>query len=260
MSRDFELLQRLEREGARPPIFPANSGRGLSGEKQNGKFRVVHKRALDAIRPATRLSSAMRAELSRMILRTFLATPSISSVIFTGVEAKQSAKWLAACTADMLAETCHARVCLVDADLDFPAMHQAYSVSNSNGLGMILSGACSIERSAIGIADNLWLIPAGMRNGNQRVDPELARKAFYNIQRECEYLIVSGPECGSYAELAAFGAATGGAVLVLDATTTRRASAQRAKSMLEAAQVKVIGSVMTCRRDPVPEFLSVHMR
>lgn len=260
MSRDYELLQRLERESVRPSIFLENSGRGPSAGRQGKAFGAIQKRALNATRPASRISPVMRAELSRMILRTFLATPAISSVMFTGVEANQNAKWLAACTADLLAETCDARVCLVDADLSSPAMHQAYSVPNHSGLAMLLSGACPIERAAIGISDNLWMIPAGMRTESQSIGAESARRAFYNIQQECEYLIVSGPDCGSYPELAAFGAATGGAILVLDSTTTRRASAQRAKAMLETAQIKVIGSVMTCRRDPVPEFLSVHMR
>lgn len=259
MSRDFELLQRLEREGVRPAIFLENNGRVPSAGRQGKAFGAIQKRALNVTRPASRIAPAMRAELSRMILRTFLATPAISSVMFTGVEANQNAKWLAACTADLLAETCDAHVCLVDADLRSPAMHQAYSVPNHNGLAMLLSGACSIERAAIGIADNLWLIPAGMSE-SQSAGAESVRRAFYNIQQECEYLIVSGPDCGSYPEIAAFGSATGGAILVLDSTSTRRASAQRAKAMLEAAQIKVIGSVMTCRHDPVPEFLSVHMR
>lgn len=260
MSRDFELLQRLEREGVRPSIFIENSGRASSGERRGGAFRVVQKRESAVTRPATWLSSTMRSELNKMILRTCFATPAISSVMFTAVEAKQSAKWLAACTADVLAETCDARVCLVDADLDSPAMHRAYSIPNHHGLGMVLSGACSIERAAIGIADNLWVIPSGARNESRSIGPESARRAFCSIQEECEYLIVSGPEWANCPETAAFGAATEGVILVLDSTTTRRASAQRAKSMLEAAQIKVIGSVMTCRRDPVPEFLSMHMR
>jgi len=258
MSRDFELLQRLEREEVRPSIFLETTGRAPSSGKQSGAFRAV-RRATQPTRPSTRISPVMRAELNRMILRTFLAGPSISSVMFTGVEAKQGAKWLAACTADVLAETCDARVCLVDADLGSPAMHRAYSVPNHNGLRMILSGGCPIERAAIGIADNLWIIPAGIGSEDQSISAETVRRAFYKIQQECEYLIVSGPECGSYQEIAACGAATEGAILVLDSTNTRRASAQRAKSMLEAAQIKIIGSVMTCRRDPIPEFLSAHM-
>jgi len=124
---------------------------------------------------------------------------------------------------------------------------------------MILSGQCPIDRAAIGISDNLWIIPAGVGSEGHSISYEVVRGAFYKIQQECEYLIVSGPECGSYQEIAAFGAATEGAILVLDATNTRRASAQRAKSMLEAAQLKIMGSVMTCRREPIPEFLSAHI-
>jgi Mrp family chromosome partitioning ATPase len=258
MSRDFELLQRLEREEVRPSIFLETTGRAPSSEKQAGAFRTA-RRATQAARPSTRISPIVRAELNRMILRTFLAEPSISSVMFTGVEAKEGAKWLAACTADVLAETCNARVCLVDADLGSPAMHRAYSVPNHNGLRMILSGECPIDRAAIGISDNLWIIPAGVGSEGYSISYEVVRRAFYKIQQECEYLIVSGPECGSYQEIAAFGAATEGAILVLDATNTRRASAQRAKSMLEAAQLKLMGSVMTCRREPIPEFLSAHI-
>jgi len=258
MSRDFELLQRLEREEVRPSIFLETTGRAPSSEKQGGAFRTA-RRATQATRPSTRISPIVRAELNRMILRTFLAEPSISSVMFTGVEAKEGAKWLAACTADVLAETCNARVCLVDADLGSPAIHRAYSVPNRNGLRMILSGECPIERAAIRISNNLWVIPAGVGSEGHGINYEIVRRAFYRIQQECEYLIVSGPECGSYQEIATFGAATEGAILVLDATNTRRASAQRAKSLLEAAQLKIMGSVMTCRREQIPEFLSAHI-
>lgn len=259
MSRDFELLQRLEREEVRPPIFLETGARARPSEKLGGALKTVKKEP-QATRPCTRLSPAIHAELSRMILRTFLATPAISSVMFTGVEAQQSAKWLAACTADVLAETCNARVCLVDADLRSPSMDRAYSVANHNGLGMMLSGECSIEQAAISVAGNLWVIPAGTGSELKNVSAESARKAFYSIQQECEYLIVSGPECGSYQEIAAFGAAIEGVILVLESLSTRRATAQRAKSMLEAMQIKVIGSVMTGRPDPIPEFLSAHMR
>ena len=215
MSRDFELLQRLEREEVRPSVFLETSARAPSGDKQGGAFRMV-KRAAQATRPAIRISPETRAELSRMILRTFLATPAIGSVMFTGVEANQNAQWLAACTADLLAETSDARVCLVDADLSSPAMHRAYSVPNRNGLGVILSANCTIDRAAIGIADNLCVVPAGTRPESPTLSAETVRRAFHKVQQECEYLIVSGPECGSYHEIAAFGAATEGAILVLD--------------------------------------------
>jgi len=85
MSRDFELLQRLEREEVRPSIFLETTGRAPSSEKQGGAFRTA-RRATQATRPSTRISPIVRAELNRMILRTFLAEPSISSVMFTGVE------------------------------------------------------------------------------------------------------------------------------------------------------------------------------
>lgn len=258
MSRDFDLLQRLEQEKCRPSIFVEGAGRAPS-EKQGETFRVVPKEEYDSPRPSTWLSSGMRAELSKLVLRTFLATPAINSIMFTGVNAKQSAKWLAACTADVLASSSRARVCLLDADLDSPSMHAAYSVPNHSGLGEVLSGRCSIDRAAVAVAENLWLIPAGERGEIPTITVERIRQIFYDLQQDCEYLIVSGPEQGNYPEVAAVGAAAGAAILVLDATTTQRASALRAKAILEAAQVRIIGSVMTNQHDLIPDFLSSHI-
>jgi Mrp family chromosome partitioning ATPase len=46
-----------------------------------------------------------------------------------------------------------------------------------------------------------------------------------------------------------------GAVLVLEAHTTRRESARKAKECLEGANVKLLGAVLNKRTYPLPEVL-----
>ena len=44
-----------------------------------------------------------------------------------------------------------------------------------------------------------------------------------------------------------------GVVLVISAQRTRRASARKFKEMLEAAQVRLLGTVLSDREFPIPE-------
>lgn len=252
MSRDFELLQRLEQEWDRP--YSAAEPKLHPADRKSGMIKIDPGRVL-AVRPAGRVPAAARAEVSKVILRTFLSTPPMSVVTFAGVEGRDSGKWVAACTADILAEISQTNVCLLDADIDNPSMHRWFSVANHGGLEAVLAGASSIDGALMAVTENLWLLPAGSKAGDQPFTSEGMRAVISELLQRCDYLVVSAPDYGSYAKLATIATTTEGVVLVLDAATTRRATAQRAKAMLEAAQVKIIGSVLTNRMNPIPDFI-----
>src|ERR1700722_19941683 len=116
MSRDFELLQRVEQERSRS---------SHSTDPFREAFRAVDvEPGIDQEQPETatqlsaHLASSVRNELTKLVLRTFLSTPALKVVMFTGVEAGEGAKWIAACPADVLANAIRGRVCLLDADLE----------------------------------------------------------------------------------------------------------------------------------------------
>jgi Mrp family chromosome partitioning ATPase len=203
---------------------------------------------LDAI-----FDPVVRNEINKLVLRTFLSTPSVKVVMFTGVEAQDSAKWVASCTASILASSTQGRVCLLDADLAFPTAHSSFSIPNENGLAAVLSGALSASRATVRVSDNLWIVPAGAKTTEIPITAAMFQEVIVNLLEQFEYVIISAPDCERFAELGMVGAGTEGAVLVLDALTTRRTAAQDAKAALEMAKIRVLGSVIDNQNSSVPE-------
>jgi Mrp family chromosome partitioning ATPase len=131
-------------------------------------------------------------------------------------------------------------------------------VANHKGLAAVFAGSCSVSGSTIRAAENLWVIPAGTRQSTQ-FPAATFRKVVADLLEQFDYLIFSAPDCDKQAHLNALGAEAQGAVLVIDADTTRRAAARDAKSALEMAKIRILGSVFNNRQLSVPDFIYLHM-
>lgn len=258
MSRDFELLQRLEREWGRPLVSSDESPRIVHPIRGEVSLRALaEERTSSARQPSEQLTPFARGELSKLLLGTYFSSPPLKSVMFSGVEADEGAKWIAACTADILAKSGTSRVCLVDADLQSPAMHKIYSISNNKGLSDLLKGEESAT-ATVRVADNLWIVPAGLASGGGALNADSFHQVTSDLLDSCDYLVISAPNYDKYVEIGAVGAVTEGAVLVLDAEKTRRVTAQQAKASLEAAKIRVLGSVLNNRSEPIPSLMYSH--
>lgn len=254
MSRDFELLQRLEREWGRTSSLPDDRTPIASVASRAAALKIAQEVAPAVAHPAASLTHNARSELTKVILSTFLATPARRIVMFTGVEAGDYSKCAAACIADLLADTSHSRVCLIDADQSAPAMHTAFSLANQTGLTDLLAGTCSLDSAAIRAGENLWIIPAGSQLENETIATAAFQQVVNDVLEQCDHIVIAAPDYGSYSEIGAIGPAVEGAVLVLDAAKTRRAKAQDAKAALELARIRVLGSILNNRAYSAPEF------
>jgi Mrp family chromosome partitioning ATPase len=257
MSRDFELLQRLEREWAQTAVSESIDPE-IAPPKSSEILTIAQERTPAATLPSASLAPIVRNEISKLVVRIFLSAPS-KAVAFSGVEAETASQWIAGCTADILAEKVDGRVCLLDADAGSPALHRLYSLSNENGLAAILAGSCTIGDATMRITENLWIIPAGTLPTNMQALTARYRRVIAELQEQFDYLVVCAPDRGKQPELDMLGVGTEGVVLVIDAATTRRAAARNAKAELESAKIRVLGSVFNNRTLPVPEFIYVRM-
>jgi hypothetical protein len=73
------------------------------------------------------------------------------------------------------------------------------------------------------------------------------------LRDEFEYAVIHGPVAGISSEAALLGQLSDGIILVLGAHSTRKATARKIKETLEAAQSRILGTVLSDRRFPVPE-------
>jgi hypothetical protein len=110
-----------------------------------------------------------------------------------------------------------------------------------------------LRRCAMRIRRNLWLVPQA-RLAEKGGGFEFSSR-LNELRREFEYSIIQGPAVAESSEAAALGQSADGVVLVLAAHVTRRALALKIKEMLEAAQVRLLGTVLSERRFPIPEAI-----
>lgn len=105
------------------------------------------------------------------------------------------------------------------------------------------------------VQSNLWLVPEPwVVVGSQQLVTSLSLYSrLLDLRREFEFSIVEGPPAGESSEAAALGQLSDGIILVLAAHQTRRATARRIKETLEAAHVRMLGTVLSERRFPLPE-------
>ncbi len=104
------------------------------------------------------------------------------------------------------------------------------------------------------ISSRLWLMPqqvffAGRGSG---ISPVWLEARLNKLHSDFEFTLLNLPSVASD-EAALLGHLSDGVVLVLEAHSTRRLKAQRSREMLQAANVKILGSILNGRRFPIPE-------
>ena len=70
-----------------------------------------------------------------------------------------------------------------------------------------------------------------------------------------DWIIIDSPPATSYPDVATIAAASGGAILVIEAENTRQEVVEEAKRVLDVAGVDLLGAVLNRRRFHIPEFL-----
>jgi hypothetical protein len=127
---------------------------------------------------------------------------------------------------------------------------QANTEENALNVG---EDATPLRQVAIRMRRNLWWVPQNRLVEEGGVSGAPLSSRLCELRREFEYSIVQGPAAGESGEAAALGQSADGIILVLAAHVTHRAAALNIKETLDAAQVRLLGTVLSERRFPIPE-------
>ena len=105
------------------------------------------------------------------------------------------------------------------------------------------------------ITGNLWLISGhpATENGGVTASLDQVRAQMKALPGVFAYVVINAPPVGMYNDAVLLGQKADGIVLVLEANSTRRVAAHKAKQALEAANVRVLGTVLNNRTFPIPE-------
>jgi Mrp family chromosome partitioning ATPase len=157
----------------------------------------------------------------------------------------------------VLAAQVSASVCLVDANLRAPSLHQQLGVAKCPGLAEATVRPDPIKNFAVRIAGgNLWVVPPGSLAAEaQTFASDGLRLRMADLKEEFDYVLIDAPPVSSNADAVLLGQMADGIILVVQADSTRREAARIAKETFENAKVRLLGAILTDRKFPIPEAL-----
>ena len=243
MSKNFEVLCRIGQEQST-----------LATESAVDVSVILN----DQFTPASgwKASSASHSEILKLVHVLFLSSGSAPHhVLFCGVGAGDGSGRVCASAARALASEVSSRVCLVDAKVLGPSLLRSLDLDES-----AFASSKSVEqRGSIPrqIDRNLWFVSAAHRTsmGVSHGGVEQMCSTLRDLRKEFGYLLVDAAALGADTTASVLGQVTDGVVLVLEANSTRRVTARSAKQTLEAANVRLLGTVLNNRTFPIPEKL-----
>jgi protein-tyrosine kinase len=283
MSRNFELLQNVGKEQeffkpegaireksrpeplARPiPDLPGQEALPLNGD---GKSASAMPGAATAAAPALAaeplqfaMESSEHAELAKLVQRLFLLPDGNPprTVVFTSSEPGDGCSWICARVGEILASQVAGSVCLVDANLQSPTLHEQFSVPNHHGLSDALRKSGSIRGYVSQLSRrNLALLSCGSdaKEAHGLVASDRMRSRLSELREEFEYILIDSSSLSVSNEAISMGAIADGVVLVLKANSTRKERARGAVQDLKNAKVRVLGAVLNQRTFPIPNSI-----
>jgi hypothetical protein len=103
-------------------------------------------------------------------------------------------------------------------------------------------------------AANLWRVPQfGLREyGEESGTGQYWASCLTRLRNEFEYAVIQGPAADVSGEFALLGQLADGIILVIEAHISRKAIARKLKKTLETTRSRILGTVLTGRRFPVP--------
>lgn len=234
MSRNFELLSQLEAE------IPFNS--------------TSVKKVSASTKPADRLRrSLMSHEFITMAQTIFMSnTNAPHQIVLCGVDDESGSSEICLHLGRALAKSIARPVCLIDANLQSARLEKLLVNSRLIPLpDMDEDLCCNVE-------PNLWLAELGGPGleeaagfpTTQRITDRLTA-----LRTRFDFIIIDAPGANVRGDASVLGQLADGTILVIEANSTRKAAALKAKQYLEGTNVRILGSVLHNRTFPIPERL-----
>jgi Mrp family chromosome partitioning ATPase len=175
-------------------------------------------------------------------------------VVFCGVEEENGSGSVCVGAARAIALLGAKSVCLVDANVRTSPLSHLFSVDSAIPFP---GKPASLREQCLLIAHNLYFASTDMlfdSRGALLPIPDLKLR-LKQLQDTFDYVLIDAPGSSVCGDATALGQLTDAVILVIEANRTRRMTARRAKETLEAAGVRLLGTVLRNQSSPLPERL-----
>jgi hypothetical protein len=174
----------------------------------------------------------------------------VRQVVFSGAEPETEVQGLCWRVGEGLARE---RVGSIAVAGEYPqALQDGESYAGETTEPVVDNLSTPLRQTATRVKGNLWLVPPAEGQGDQ-VTSALLHSYLAEMRKQFEYSIVVGPPATESNTATAMGQFADGIVLVLSAHHTRRITARKIKEKLEAAQARLLGTVLSDRVFPIPD-------
>jgi hypothetical protein len=191
-----------------------------------------------------------REQIQGLVRQVFLSNVGrpVRQVIFSALEPETDVKHICRQVGEALAMETMGRIAVVG---EYPQVLREAETCQAERSERAVKDGPPLRQDAIRVRGNLWLVPAQGSDADRGATAWL-RSYLDEMRREFEYSIVEGPPAGESNEALAMAQFADGIILVLSARRTRRIAARKMKEMLEAAQARILGTVLSDRVFPIP--------
>jgi len=251
MSKNFELMQEALKEALGETSAVPEPGRVVF---------VGSEARRDISRATSDFDAVAQEECFKLVQRIFLGQPKnlLRTVVFAGVDRGNGCSRICAEVARILAANASGSVCLVDANFRTPSLAGFFGILEKRGLadavleeGHIRSFVQELKPS------NLWLLSAGNpgTESTTLLSSDRLKLRLQELRAEFDYVLIDVPALNLYADAITVGRIADGAVVVVQADSTRRESALKGVASLREAHIEVLGAVLNRRTFPIPDFV-----
>jgi hypothetical protein len=183
-------------------------------------------------------------EMLQLVQRLFLAPAPISTkrVMFCGIDRNHSSH-VCANAGRILARQTGATVCLVDANIQYGQLSSQFALEQKYA---IYAKRAPWREQCAYVGKDLFVGGTGLLGGSEGrlASANEIRDRITVLARSFDYLLFDAPAVDTSSDAALLGQVVGSAVLVFEATSTRKAVAKRVKEKLETVNVRILGSVL----------------
>jgi hypothetical protein len=193
-----------------------------------------------------------REQIRGLVRKVFFSNVEkpVRQVVFSALDAETDVKSICRSVGEALAVETLSNVAVVG---EYPQVLPDAEMYRGETSARSPGNANSPPRlDAIRVRSNLWLAPAAERAGD-RGGTALLHSHLGGIRREFEYSIVEGPPAGESNQATTMAQFADGIILVLSADRTRRITARKIVEMLEGAEARILGTVLSDRIFPIPD-------
>jgi hypothetical protein len=187
-----------------------------------------------------------REQIRNLVQRVFFAngSPLVRQVAFTGTGPNTDVAGLCDQVGKALSMETRSDIAVVDREpleKETGHTHRQYAGSTIKGW--------STQTEA-----NVWRVPGfGFRQFEERPGTgQYWASCLTKLRNEFEYAVIQGPAVDVSSECALLGQLADGIILVIEAHSTRKAIARKLKETLATTQSRILGTVLSGRRFPVP--------